>query len=173
MELDVFAMGSVEFDESVRLDLLPVKCMIYFTHIGLIRRGRPPPHVSQFDHTSDMSDAETSRANFVTVAKVGEIPEGEGRSFQVGDRLVAVFLHEGQYLAIDDLCPHMGASLGGGYLDDEGVVTCPWHAWRFCVRDGKWADNPRLAIDTFDVRVTGNEVQVSAHPRSPAAATDS
>ena len=107
-----------------------------------------------------MSSEQSSIDGFTTVAKVGAIPEGEGRSFQVGDRLVAVFLKDGQYFAIDDLCPHMGASLGGGYLDDEGVVTCPWHAWRFCVRDGKWADNPRLAVDTFEVRVSGDVIQI-------------
>jgi nitrite reductase (NADH) small subunit len=112
-----------------------------------------------------MTDPPSSNYGFVTVAKVGAIPEGEGRSFQVGDRLVAVFLHKGHYLAIDDLCPHMGASLGAGYLDDEGVVTCPWHAWRFCVRDGKWADNPRLSVETFDVRVAGDEIQVRAATR--------
>jgi nitrite reductase (NADH) small subunit len=104
--------------------------------------------------------SESSDADFVTVAKVGTIPEGEGRSFQVGERLVAVFNQNGQYLAMDDLCPHMGASLGAGYLDQEGVVTCPWHAWRFCVRDGKWADNPRLSVDTFHVRIVGDEIQV-------------
>lgn len=97
---------------------------------------------------------------FVTVAKVGAIPEGQGMSFQVGNRLVAVFCHRGDYRAIDDLCPHMGASLGAGHVDDEGVVTCPWHAWRFNVCTGKWADNPRLGIDTFEVRVRGDEIQV-------------
>ncbi|MGD9633775.1 MAG: Rieske (2Fe-2S) protein [Pirellulales bacterium] len=109
-----------------------------------------------------------SDAEFVTVAKVGAIPEGEGASFQVGKRLVAVFLRGGQYQAIDDLCPHMGASLGGGHLDDEGVVTCPWHAWRFNTCTGKWADNPRLSIDTFEVRVVGDEIQVCPTPRGKA-----
>jgi nitrite reductase (NADH) small subunit/3-phenylpropionate/trans-cinnamate dioxygenase ferredoxin subunit len=107
-----------------------------------------------------MSDSPGRSDDFVTVAKVGAIPEGEGRSFQVGDRLVAIFQYQGKYLAIDDLCPHMGASLGAGYLDEDGIVTCPWHAWRFCVRDGKWADNPRLAVDTFEVRVEGDKIQV-------------
>ncbi len=107
-----------------------------------------------------MPPTQPTNSDFVTVAKVGAIPEGEGQSFQVRERLVAVFLRDGQYFAIDDLCPHMGASLGSGYLDDEGVVTCPWHAWRFCVRDGKWADNPRLAVDTFDVRVVDDKIQV-------------
>ena len=104
--------------------------------------------------------------DFITIARVGAIPEGEGRSFQVGERLIAVFLQGGQYFAIDDLCPHMGASLGAGYLDEDGVVTCPWHAWRFCVRDGKWADNPRLGVDTFEVRIAGNEIQVRVKAQS-------
>ena len=101
--------------------------------------------MAEFRSNHDDAMAEESNdAEFVTVAKVGAIPEGEGASFQVGKRLVAVFNHQGKYLAIDDLCPHMGASLGAGYLDEEGVVTCPWHAWRFNACNGKWADNPRL-----------------------------
>ena len=120
-----------------------------------------PPHpVKMAGLSIPMPEADSKDADFVTVARVGSIPEGQGASFQVGDRLVAVFLHQDKYLAIDDLCPHMGASLGAGYLDDEGVVTCPWHAWRFRVCDGRWCDNPRLAVDTFDVRVLGDEIQV-------------
>ena len=95
-----------------------------------------------------------------TVARVGSIPPGKGETFTVGDRLVAVFNDNGAYRAIDDLCPHMGASLGAGRLE-EGVVTCPWHAWRFRVSDGTWCDNPRLGVDTFEVRVRGEEIQIS------------
>jgi nitrite reductase (NADH) small subunit/3-phenylpropionate/trans-cinnamate dioxygenase ferredoxin subunit len=103
-----------------------------------------------------MSDA---RDGYVAVAKVGTIPDGKGESFVVGGRLVAVFHDGGAYYAIDDVCPHMGASLGSGLLAD-GIVTCPWHAWRFRVRDGTWCDNPRLKIDQFDVRVEGDEILV-------------
>ncbi len=53
---------------------------------------------------------EPDEGTFVTVAKVGDIPEGQGRAFSVGKRMVAVFFHEGQYFAIDDFCPHQGAS---------------------------------------------------------------
>jgi len=118
-----------------------------------LRRGNPA-------ESDAMPTPESASTGFVTIAKVGTILEGEGQSFQVGERLVAVFLKDGRYFAIDDLCPHMGASLGAGYLDEEGIVSCPWHAWRFCVRDGKWADNPRLAVDTFEVRVIGDQIQV-------------
>jgi nitrite reductase/ring-hydroxylating ferredoxin subunit len=107
---------------------------------------------------------EIAPADFVTVAKVGEIPAGEGRAFAVNGRMVAVFLVEGQYSAIDDFCPHMGASLAGGYVE-KGTVTCPWHAWRFCTHDGKWLDNPKIGVEAFEVRVAGDEIQVRVPPK--------
>lgn len=99
-------------------------------------------------------------SEFQTVAKVGSLTEGQGTTIEVGDKLIALFLHGGQYYAIDDSCPHQGASLGAGYLDEEGAVSCPWHAWRFSVCDGTWCDNPKLGVDTYEVRVEGQEIQV-------------
>ncbi|MEZ6056099.1 MAG: Rieske (2Fe-2S) protein [Planctomycetaceae bacterium] len=100
-------------------------------------------------------------AEFQRVATVGDIPAGEGRAFPVNGRMVAVFLVDGEYRAINDSCPHMGASLAAGYVE-EGAVMCPWHAWRFCTKDGSWLDNPKSKIrtDCYDVRVVDNEIQV-------------
>jgi len=39
-------------------------------------------------------------------------------------------------------------------------VACPWHAWRFCIYDGKWCDSPKLKVDAFEVRVEGDQIQV-------------
>ncbi len=105
-------------------------------------------------------------SDYTTVAKVGEIPEGQGVAFPLGDRMVAVFNDHGQYYAIDDCCPHMGASLAEGMLEN-GVVACPWHDWRFCVHDGTWCDNRRIKIDRFEVRVQGDEIQVRCVPDQP------
>jgi len=102
-----------------------------------------------------------SMADFQTVCKVGDLADGEGMTVAVGKKLIAVFREAGQFHAIDDMCPHMGASLSGGYLEN-GIVTCPWHAWRFRLADGAWADNPRIKIGCYPVRVEGDEVQVQA-----------
>ena len=97
---------------------------------------------------------------FKTVAKVGDIPAGEGRAYELDGRMVAVFLEDGQYEALDDFCPHMGASLAAGAIE-AGMVICPWHAWCFKLADGEWTDNPAIKVDTFAVRVEGDEIQVS------------
>jgi nitrite reductase (NADH) small subunit len=105
-------------------------------------------------------------AEFHTVCKVSEVPEGEGVTVEVANKLIAIFRVGDQFHAIDDLCPHMGASLSGGYVEN-GIVTCPWHAWRFRVTDGTWADNPRIKIGCYTVRVEGDDVQVSM-PAAPS-----
>jgi nitrite reductase (NADH) small subunit/3-phenylpropionate/trans-cinnamate dioxygenase ferredoxin subunit len=106
-------------------------------------------------------------AEFRTVCRVGDLADGEGMTVDVGGRkLIAVFRDAGQFYAIEDCCPHMGASLSGGFVA-KGVVTCPWHAWRFRLTDGAWADNPRLKIGCYAVRVEGDEVQVEVNGSPP------
>ncbi len=100
-------------------------------------------------------------SEFVTVATRDEIPIGEGRNFEIENRVVAVFNLGGKFTAIDDMCPHMGASLCEGEFDIHNCnVVCPWHGWRFNVVDGSWADNPRMKTDVFEVRVVGDKIQV-------------
>ena len=103
-------------------------------------------------------------SEFTTVARVDEIPEVEARSYNVQGRIVGIFHEAGTFHAMDDICPHMGASLASGHMED-GIVTCPWHAWRFCYQDGRWCDNPQVSIDIFELRVEGDEIQVRIPPR--------
>jgi len=100
-------------------------------------------------------------ADFETVARVPDLTDGQGRAFVVNGRRVAVFFRDGEYFAISDACPHMGASLAEGHLEGDAVL-CPWHAWSFCIKDGAWLDNPRSKIraDCYAVRVVDGAVQV-------------
>jgi nitrite reductase (NADH) small subunit/3-phenylpropionate/trans-cinnamate dioxygenase ferredoxin subunit len=96
---------------------------------------------------------------FHTVAKVGEIPEGQGRMFDVDGVMVAVFLEGGQYYALEDACPHQGLPLNDGILFDKSV-TCRWHGWRFSLEDGRHLDGSRVRVAAYPVRVEGDEIQV-------------
>lgn len=100
----------------------------------------------------------------VFVAKVGEIAEGSNKIVEVNGRDVAVFRVDGAYYAIDDMCPHAGASLSGGPVEN-GIVTCPWHYWRFRLCDGAWADNPRVKTNSYPVRIEGDDVVLDVPPK--------
>lgn len=99
-------------------------------------------------------------ADFVTVAKVGDIPVGTSKAVVVGQKTIAIF-HQpgGVWNAIDDYCPHMGASLAEGTLEN-GVVECPWHAWQFRLSDGTWVNSPKLKIGCYELRVQDDELQI-------------
>jgi nitrite reductase/ring-hydroxylating ferredoxin subunit len=97
---------------------------------------------------------------YQTVARVGDIAEGRGQSFEIRGRVIAVFLDEGTYYALDDACPHRGAPLCDGIVYGQSV-TCTWHGWRFSLVDGRWLDSPRTRVDTYPVRVHGDEIQVA------------
>src|SRR5262249_10512330 len=105
-------------------------------------------------------------AEFKTVCKLADVPEGLGHTVYVGEFALALFRVNGEIHAIDDTCPHMGASLGSGFVEN-GTVTCPWHFWRFRLADGKWADNTRLGIGCYAVRIVRDEIQVEL-PERPA-----
>jgi nitrite reductase (NADH) small subunit len=109
-------------------------------------------------------------AEFRKVCKVADLVEGEGRTVTVNGREVALFRTADGIQAIDDCCPHMGASLSGGWVEN-GVVTCPWHAWRFRLADGAWADNPRIKIGCYAVRVVGDDVEVEVPPPKTGGAS--
>jgi len=82
-----------------------------------------------------------------------ELPtDGGGLGFEVEGRRVALFLHEDEVHAVDDRCPHEGASLSAGVIR-RGEVTCPWHSFHFDLCTGRNADGLALRILVHRARV--------------------
>ena len=52
----------------------------------------------------------------------------------------------GQVVALKDQCPHRGAALSLGWLEDS-CIRCPYHGWKFQA-DGKCIDIPANAPET-------------------------
>jgi phenylpropionate dioxygenase-like ring-hydroxylating dioxygenase large terminal subunit len=48
-----------------------------------------------------------------------------------GERLVVFQGHDGKWHALQDKCPHRGASLSLGLVTDDGNLQCRYHGWRF------------------------------------------
>ncbi len=101
-------------------------------------------------------------SDFHVVCTADEVPAGESRMFVISDQPIGLFNVGGQFYAIDNTCPHAGASLAHGYLDGD-IVSCRIHHWRFCVRDGKYVDQDRSAcnVRTYRVRVTDGQVEIA------------
>ena len=97
---------------------------------------------------------------FVKVGKIDEVPPGTAKVYNVGDTAVAVCNVGGDLYAVYDVCTHDEGSLDQGEL--EGFeIECPRHGARFDVRSGEVTALPAvLPIDTFKVRVEGDDVEI-------------
>jgi nitrite reductase (NADH) small subunit len=93
------------------------------------------------------------------IAAVADCPPGSGVETVVGDRIVALFNVEGNFYALDGVCPHQGGPLGKGKVAGC-VVTCPWHGWQFDVRTGQHQISRTVRQPCLPTRVEAGEVYV-------------
>ena len=87
----------------------------------------------------------------IELAKVDDVPEGRALRVKVEDKHIALFKIEGNIYAINAVCPHAGAFLDMGYLEDFTII-CPLHGWDFDVRNG--------ASPSYGVKTKCYEVEV-------------
>jgi len=96
---------------------------------------------------------------WVAVALARSVAPGTGRTVLAGGKRLALFRDGDGFHALDDQCPHRGASLGEGLLS-EGAVICPWHSWEFDVRTGQNPRAPEISVRRYPARVVGGTVEV-------------
>lgn len=77
-------------------------------------------------------------------------PPGARKLAFVDGRQILIFNIEGALYAIDNTCPHAGASLFSGKLNGK-VLQCPVHAMRFDVTTGCFAGGERQELQTYPV----------------------
>lgn len=101
-------------------------------------------------------------SDYVTVARVGDVPEGEARVVDVDGRSLALCHVAGDgFHAIDNVCTHDDGPLGEGTLDGDRL-ECPRHGALFEVTSGAAKSLPAVrGVRHYDVRIDGDDVQVA------------
>src|SRR5919197_739845 len=81
---------------------------------------------------------------FRYLCTIKELPAGKSRQFSIrNDKRtkkiqIAVFNVDGTYYCISNKCQHQGGPLSKGILNEKKkVVTCPWHGWKYSIKDSK------------------------------------
>jgi naphthalene 1,2-dioxygenase ferredoxin component len=105
---------------------------------------------------SNMSDTE----EWITVAVRSQIAVGAVIGVEAHGTEIAVYNLAGEFFATSNICTHALAFLSDGWLDGE-EIECPLHAGRFEVKTGKGLGDPiPCDIETYPVRVIGEDIQV-------------
>ncbi len=101
-----------------------------------------------------------SKLEFVEIAPVSELPNGERLFVELGDKPIVIFNIAGQFFAIGDVCSHDDGPLGDGMIEGHNVV-CPRHGAEFDVRNGKAMQMPAVVdIPAYPVRVQDGNIFV-------------
>jgi nitrite reductase (NADH) small subunit/3-phenylpropionate/trans-cinnamate dioxygenase ferredoxin subunit len=96
---------------------------------------------------------------FVKATAASEVPNNQSKIVELKGKQVAVFNVEGQFCAIENVCPHRGGPVGEGDLDGK-IVTCPWHGWQFDVTTGVSPVNPAASVKKFTCKMEGPDILV-------------
>ena len=108
----------------------------------------------------DYKKIEESKIEYVEIAPVSELPNGERLFIEVGDKALVIFNIAGQYFAIGDICSHDEGPLGDGDLEGFNIV-CPRHGAEFDVRTGKVIQMPAVVdIPAYPVQVRDGQIFV-------------
>lgn len=116
-----------------------------------------PPATPMPDPAAELKAAfeslpkEPDKDGYRAVAPSKLLGEGELNTFKVGDVPVACFRIDGKIYVIDDECAHENGPIGEGKLDGF-VVTCPYHDWRYDVRNGNCLTDPERRLSCFAVK---------------------
>ncbi len=126
------------------------------------RSSTPDPALSpeQLRQALASVPAEPDAEGFRAVAPVGMVTEGRPGTFNVGDDAVAIYRYEGQLYAIDSACTHEDGPLGESEVEDGGVITCPYHDWRFELSTGACLTDPSRPVSCFAIKEHGGFIWV-------------
>ena len=114
------------------------------------------------------------------VADLAELQDSGRKIVRLGSTDIALLLFEGDVLAFENVCMHMGGPVGEGtlinaitaefdadgnyvgdrFVEDEMHLVCPWHGWEYVLPGGQCAAAPERRLRSFPVSVRDGRVLV-------------
>ncbi|MEZ7272945.1 non-heme iron oxygenase ferredoxin subunit [Sphingobium sp. 10 DY56-G10] len=107
----------------------------------------------------------------VKVLKASDLPPGEMKKVEIGNRTLCVAHIEGHgFRAIDDRCTHEDESLSDGWICGDSV-ECPAHSSRFSFLTGEVTGVPAwIPVKVYDVQVDNDAIYVTIDDVEAASA---
>jgi nitrite reductase/ring-hydroxylating ferredoxin subunit len=109
---------------------------------------------------NDSTSKPETDAGWHLAGSTGDVSEDMPLTVKAGDKEVGVYVINGQYHALEDICPHAYALLSQGFVM-EGEIECPLHAARFDIASGRCTAGPGgRDLKVYPLRVDGDRILV-------------
>jgi nitrite reductase (NADH) small subunit len=90
----------------------------------------------------------------ILIGEIAQIPKGEGRTFAVAGRRIAVFRTQtDEVFATQAECPHLKGPLADG-LTGGTTVICPLHERAYDLRTGRGLNGECSSLQVFPISLT-------------------
>lgn len=108
-------------------------------------------------------NSEAGEKCYRKVADVAEVPRNTGAQVMIDETEIALFNVNGDFYAISNYCPHRGAPLHDGFLEQDKVF-CSWHCFDFNLKTGECQMVPSLRVATYPVKIENGAVFICTDP---------
>jgi 3-phenylpropionate/trans-cinnamate dioxygenase ferredoxin subunit len=104
----------------------------------------------------------------IEIAKPGDIPDGQMKSFVVDGKDVLVVNVGGNFYALGRYCTHLHGDLSRGKLEGN-TITCPRHHAQFDIASGRCLVGPKIGPlklntkdeATYPVEIDGQSLRIT------------
>lgn len=102
-------------------------------------------------------NSESPEKSYRKIAAVGDVPVNGGMKVVIEEEEIALFNLGGEFYAISDCCPHRGASLSEGFLEQDKVL-CLLHCFDFNLKTGESQIVSHLSVKTYQTKIEDGSV---------------
>ena len=96
--------------------------------------------------------------NLLAAGASQDLPPGARKLVFTPDGETVLLLNvEGELYAMENSCPHAGASMASGSCEGH-VLSCPAHGLKFDVRNGQCTASPQMQIQLYEVFVLEGQI---------------
>ncbi|MHB8188875.1 MAG: NifU family protein [Ferrimicrobium sp.] len=80
--------------------------------------------------------------------------------FMVEGHSLVITSVDGRLACFRNECGHMGMEIDRATIDGDGILTCPWHGFRYDATTGECISAPGVGLEQFPIRVQDGRLSV-------------
>lgn len=81
------------------------------------------------------------------------VPMRSARLILAANRKICLAHAPQGFFAVADACPHLGESLSRGTVNYLGEIICPWHSYRYQLKNGQECEYRSKKATTYPLRI--------------------
>lgn len=92
------------------------------------------------------SDIQAPQPTAPLIFKIDKIKDALPHLFSLHGERFCLTLWKGEWIIYAADCPHLLGPLEHADIDEDGIVTCPWHGYKFNILNGQSCDGKPYAL---------------------------